>query len=76
VTSLGLGLGGWPVERLWFYLLGSAMCLILGLQLTVFGIMTRVLADLSRRELDINQDLVGKPCELREAVTYGTLGAE
>ena len=79
-TSLGLGIGGWEVERLWFYLLGGAMCLILGLQLTVFFIMTRVLAELSRRELEIGLDLAGKPCELREAVTegtaYGTAGAE
>ncbi len=74
--SLGLGLNGWPVERLWFYLLGGAMCLILGIQLTVFGIMTRVLAQLSQRDLDIDRDLVGKPCELREAEAYGTLGAE
>ena len=68
VISLGLGVGGWAVERLWFYLLGAAMCLILGIQLTVFGVMTRVLADLSQRELEIDRDLEGKPCELRAAI--------
>jgi len=72
IVSLSLGLGGWAVERLWFYLLGAAMCLILGMQLTVFGVMTRVLAELSQRELEIDRDLVGKPCELRAPAVVET----
>jgi len=72
IVSLSLGLGGWAVERLWFYLLGAAMCLILGMQLTVFGVMTRVLAELSQRELEIDRDLVGKPCELRTPAVVET----
>jgi len=72
IVSLSLGLGGWAVERLWFYLLGAAMCLILGIQLTVFGIMTRVLAELNHRELEVGRDLLGTPCELRVASTAQT----
>ena len=72
IVSLSLGLGGWAVERLWFYLLGAAMCLILGMQLTVFGVMTRVLAELSQRELEIDRDLVGKPRELRTPAVVET----
>lgn len=67
VVSLALGVRGWTIERLWFYLLGSAMAMILGVQLVVFGVMTRVLAELSHRESQIDLDMVGKPCELRAA---------
>jgi hypothetical protein len=45
------------------------MCLILGIQLTVFGVMTRVLAELSQREVRIGEDMLGKPCELRTSAT-------
>lgn len=76
LVSLALGVSGWAVERLWFYLLGAAMCLILGIQLTVFGVMTRVLAELSRREFEIDRDLQGSPCELRTAAPQGVVAAE
>ncbi|MCU0522803.1 MAG: glycosyltransferase family 2 protein [Anaerolineae bacterium] len=76
IISLALGVGGWAVERLWFYLLGAAMCLILGLQLAVFGVMTRVLAELSQRELEIGRDLEGSPCELRAPATVVAQSAE
>ncbi len=60
--SLGFALGGWPVERLWLYLLGAAMLVLTGLQLSVFWVIMRVLEELSRREILINQDLEGRPC--------------
>ncbi|NLF00020.1 MAG: glycosyltransferase family 2 protein [Anaerolineales bacterium] len=63
-VSLGLALGGWPVERLWFYLLGAAMTLILGVQLVAFWLVTRVLEELSQRELRVSQDLQGKPYQV------------
>jgi len=62
-VSLGLSLGGWPVERLWFYLLGAAMMVIIGLQLTVFWVIMRVLQELSQRETQVAVDLEGKPCD-------------
>jgi len=61
--SLGLSLNGWPLERLWLYLVGVAMLLIVGLQLTVFWIIMRVLAELSQREVQVTQDLEGQPCK-------------
>ncbi|HEC34167.1 MAG TPA: glycosyltransferase family 2 protein [Chloroflexi bacterium] len=57
IGSLSLSLGGWPVERLWFYLLGAAMSLLLGLQLVVFWIIMRVLDELNRREAMAQSDL-------------------
>ena len=61
--SLTLSLGGWPIERLWLYLLGAAMLLVVGLELTVFWLIMRVLDELSQRETQVAQDLEGQPCE-------------
>jgi hypothetical protein len=58
---LGFSLGGWAMERLWFYLLGAAMLVIVGLQLLVFWLIMRVLDELSQRETHVAQDLEGKP---------------
>ncbi len=63
VGSLGLSLGGWPVERLWLYLLGAAMSSLLGLQLAVFWLIMRVLDELSQREVQVALDLEAQPCE-------------
>jgi glycosyltransferase involved in cell wall biosynthesis len=63
IGSLSLSLGGWSIERLWLYLLGAAMLLVVGLQLTVFWIIIQVLAELSQRESQIAQDLGARPCE-------------
>lgn len=62
--SLGLSISvGWPIERLWFYLLSGAMLVVLGLQLAVFWIIMRVLDELSQREFRVTRDLEGQPCE-------------
>ena len=61
IISLVLSLGGWSIERLWLYLLGAAMLLLVGLQLSVFWVITRVLAELSQREVQVAQDLEGAP---------------
>lgn len=58
VASLALGLNGWTMSRLWLYLLGSAMLSLTGLQLTIYWLLLRVLDELSRRELAIEQELV------------------
>jgi len=50
VGSLVLSLRGWPIERLWLYLSGSAMLIIVGLQLSLWGIVMAVLAEISERE--------------------------
>ena len=64
VISLGLGLGGWEIERLWFYLLGSAGLFMVGVQLGIYWILLRVLDELSQRETNTSHDL--KPDEAAE----------
>jgi len=61
-VSLALSLGGWPVERLWLYLLGAAMTGLVGLQLAVFWLIMQVLETLSRREVQVAEDMEGSPC--------------
>jgi len=57
VASLVLGLQGWELERLWFYLLGSAMVFLIGIQLIVYWLLLRILEELSQREALTKQDL-------------------
>ncbi len=60
VASLWLGIGGWDIERLWLYLLGSALFSIVGVQLIVFWVILRVLDELSQRERLIAKDLLAE----------------
>jgi hypothetical protein len=58
IISLILGLNGWEISRIWLYLLGSAMMVLIGIQLVIYWILLRVLDELSQREfltkLDMN----------------------
>jgi hypothetical protein len=54
---LGLGISGWDVARLWLYLLGSAMLILVGVQLVIYWILMRVLEDLSQREGLVEKDM-------------------
>lgn len=56
VTSLVLGLNGWEIARLWLYLLGSAMLLLVGMQMVIYWLLLRVLEELSQRETLSNRD--------------------
>jgi hypothetical protein len=56
LLSLFLGLGGWTIDRLWLYLLGSAMFILIGVELMIFWILMRVLEELSQREVLIRKD--------------------
>jgi glycosyltransferase involved in cell wall biosynthesis len=58
-VSLLLGLRGWDVTRLWLYLLGSALLVLMGLQLMISWLVMRVLEDLSEREIRTRWDLEG-----------------
>jgi glycosyltransferase involved in cell wall biosynthesis len=60
-ASLALGLTGWEISRLWLYLLGSALLILMSIQLIVDWLMLRVLAELAQREFLAEQDLNGKP---------------
>jgi hypothetical protein len=51
LVSLLLALRGWPVERLWLYLTGSAMSMLVGIQLLMWWLMASVLRQLSDRVL-------------------------
>ena len=56
--AFGLSLGGWEIARLWFYLLASALLVVIGLQLSISWIVMRVLEELARREVTAQRDLV------------------
>lgn len=60
ISSLVLGLNGWEIARLWLYLLGSAMLILTGIQLLIYWIVLRVLAELSQREALTKAHLVGE----------------
>ena len=56
-VSVALGLQGWEIARLWLYLMGSAMLVLVGVQLVVYWILARVLEELSQREILAERDL-------------------
>lgn len=61
VTSVGLGMwgaGAWDIARLWLWLLGSAVLILMGVQLIISWILMRVLETLSTREVRIEQEFV------------------
>jgi hypothetical protein len=60
ISSLVLGLNGWEIARLWLYLLGSAMLILTGIQLLIYWIVLRVLAELSQREALTKAHLAGE----------------
>jgi len=62
-ASLGFSLNGWPIERLWLYLMGAAMLMLMGLQMAVFWVIVQVLGELSQREAHVTRDLEGQLCE-------------
>jgi hypothetical protein len=59
--SLGFGFTVWPVSRLWLYLLGSVMLILVGIQLIIFWVIMRVLEGLNQRDLLVSADLNGRP---------------
>ncbi len=61
IVLLFLGLNGWPIERLWFWLLLAAMTAIVGMQLVVSWFIMRALEELSQREQRVVGDMEGSP---------------
>ena len=57
LVSLALGVQGWEIDRLWFYLLGSALLFLAGIQLTIYWLLLRILEELSKREFLTKQDM-------------------
>lgn len=58
--TLALGLDGWTVSRLWLYQLGSALMILVGLQLVMSWLLMRVLDELSQREALVIRDRAGR----------------
>lgn len=57
VTCLALSLDGWPLSRLWLYLVGSALLTLMGLQLVISWLLMRVLEQLSEREVRVEEEM-------------------
>lgn len=57
LVSLALGVQGWEIGRLWFYLLSSALLFLAGIQLVIYWLLLRILEELSQRELLTKQDM-------------------
>jgi glycosyltransferase involved in cell wall biosynthesis len=57
IVSVTLSLNGWDITRLWFYMLSSAMLMLVGMELVIYWILLRVLDELSQREVSAEQDL-------------------
>ena len=60
-VSLVRALEGWPIDRLWLYLLAGSMLVLLGIQLAIFWIIFRVLDALSQREALKRADFEAAP---------------
>ncbi len=55
--SLILGLSGWDMARLWLWLLGSALFVLVGVQLSLFWMLIRVLDTVIEREDRVEAEL-------------------
>jgi hypothetical protein len=49
--SLVLGVYGWPLDRLWLYLVGSALLILVGVQLIVSWILMQTLQEVAARDV-------------------------
>jgi hypothetical protein len=59
IASLILGLSGWDVARLWLYMLGCVMLILVGVQLMIYWVLMHVLKELSERDELARKDLDG-----------------
>lgn len=57
IVTLLLGLNGWDMNRIWMYLLGSAMMALVGVQLMINWFLVRILGELSKRGESSEKDL-------------------
>jgi hypothetical protein len=57
-VSLYLGVAGWEITRLWLWLLGSALFVLVGVQLMLFWTLIQVLDALDGREEQIGADML------------------
>ena len=57
LVSLALGVQGWEMARLWFYLLTSALLFLAGIQLMSNWLLLRILGELSQRAILTKHDM-------------------
>ena len=57
LVPLALGVQGWEIERLWFYLLSGGLLFLAGIQLIIYWLLLRILEELSKREFLTKQDM-------------------
>ncbi|NJN43961.1 MAG: glycosyltransferase family 2 protein [Anaerolineae bacterium] len=50
IVTIALGFNGWAIERLWLYFLGSALFILVGVQLVIYWVLMRVLEELNQRD--------------------------
>jgi hypothetical protein len=58
-TCMVLAVHGWPLLRLWLYLVGSTGTILIGVQLLASWLLVRILESLSRRQEQIERDMGG-----------------
>lgn len=61
--SLVLGLNGWDIDRIWLYLVGSALFILVGFQLVISWLVMRILEELAIRDSQVEIDLAGAEVE-------------
>ncbi len=57
IVSMALGISGWEMSRLWMWLVGSALLVLVGTQLIITWILVRILQELSKRDMIAEQDM-------------------
>lgn len=57
LVVLLIGADSWEIGRLWFYMVGSALIFLVGVQLLVYWLLLRILEELSQREILTRQDM-------------------
>jgi len=68
-ACMALSLHGWPLLRLWLYLVGSAGAILVGVQLLVSWLLMRVMQALSQREAQVEEDMGHGEGETRKMMT-------
>lgn len=63
IAGLAIGgviwLAGYPIERLWLYLLVSALLILSGLQLVIAWLLVKILSEVKERDVKVKEDLAG-----------------
>jgi glycosyltransferase involved in cell wall biosynthesis len=57
LVALLIGANSWAIDRLWFYMVCSALIFLVGVQLVVYWLLLRILEELSQREVLTKQDM-------------------